>query len=207
MPEAAFEVDGDIKMLGAPAKGRQHAATQARGALSRASAISAARASRLRPSVSLIRLLFYYAAGVRELWPRRRLRSAIALLPCICVSFSALDGLHPLPPPCTRLQGAPLLHGYRVHVRAPIDKLEMSEFCGLLEAAGATLVNDALARTDSGAFTLVSAARLSPTAAAQISAAYASTVLDQSWLLDSISSHAVQPAQEYGVAVVRGRLA
>ena len=106
------------------------------------------------------------------------------------------------PPPPRPLQRLPLLSGQRVFVHEPIDKLEVGQFRGLLEAAGATLVEDALARADQHVITLASAARLSAAGAADLERSYPGNVLDQTWLLDTISFYAARPMREYCVSVL-----
>jgi len=89
-----------------------------------------------------------------------------------------------------------------VHVRAPLDKMDAGEFTALLAAAGAVLVTEAIARTDADVTTLTAAAKLSPASAAALETSLPGPVLDQTWVLDSISFFDLLPTGPYRVSAM-----
>jgi hypothetical protein len=80
--------------------------------------------------------------------------------------------------------------------------MDAGEFTALLAAAGAVLVTEAIARADADVTTLTAAAKLSAPSAASLESSLPGPVLDQTWVLDSISFFDLLPTGPYRVSAM-----
>lgn len=111
--------------------------------------------------------------------------------------------------------GVPLFYNYRFAVVAPLDKLDAKEMKALLHAGGARLMPDSAGRTDPGVITVVAAVMRGSggkcpadlAEAQRIQAGFKGPVVDQTWVLDSISNFSVQDMAAYSIpSMVKARL-
>ena len=105
------------------------------------------------------------------------------------------------------LQEKKLFDGLTVGILGPLDKVMTEEFELLLRVGGANVVASDVAIGDPSAIIVASCTKYTPKKAATARDRAAAVIVDQAWVMDSVSEHTLLPTARFELANMTAQLA
>jgi hypothetical protein len=104
-------------------------------------------------------------------------------------------------------QGRKVFDGLRLSIVGPLDKMSDVELEALLKVGGATIASAAELMADDTVVGISSVAKMTPRKADEMRVSAKGTIVDQAWVMDSVSFHKPLALSSYELASVTHKLA